>query len=630
MMRFLWLATLVLVSCAQSRNKFSDQGMATIADLQDKRQTDSLIYYLIHKNPVYRAEAALAFASVQDTTASLQLGSTLLEDPYEPARMHAAFALGQTGGYAAVNALIPALTDKSSAVIAEVLQGLGKSLNASDLDMLVNFEPRDTLQQWGQSWAFYYAGLRGVINPAMVKKATDFLSPGFTTGVRLGAAHFFNRASGLNENPTAILLKHVLDDADATVRMALAAALRKDNTGEVSTTIKQILRNDPDYRVRVNAARAAAAHLTPQHEEAVFIALNDSNDHVSLAAAEAIKPEFSRKQELLALARQTKNVRVQAALFKTLIPSFPQLAEEVQTGVTQSSNDYHKSFFISALSSDIASHEFISQQLFSSSVPVIMTASAQALVSINRSRLFPDELKRAFYQYYKKALNTNDAGVISILANALADPRLDFKSLAEDFQFLYEAKKNLSLPRDYEALQPLEEAIAYFEGREKPSAPENEFNHPLDWKLVKTIAKDQRVLITTGKGDIKLRLLVEEAPGSVANFVNLIHQKYFDNKFVHRVVPNFVMQTGCHRGDGFGNEDYSIRSEFSLRRYTTGSVGMASAGKDTEGTQWFITHSPTPHLNGRYTVFALVETGMGVVDQITVGDPILSVQLTDN
>jgi cyclophilin family peptidyl-prolyl cis-trans isomerase len=144
---------------------------------------------------------------------------------------------------------------------------------------------------------------------------------------------------------------------------------------------------------------------------------------------------------------------------------------------------------------------------------------------------------------------------------------------------------------------------------------------------VKTIKKNQRVKIETTKGAIVLALLVEEAPGSVANFVELVSRKYFNDKFFHRVVPNFVIQTGCNRGDGFGSEDYSMRSEFSTRRYKEGSVGMASAGKDTEGTQWFITHSPTPHLNGRYTIFAEVVAGMEVVHAIQVGDQIKTISL---
>jgi cyclophilin family peptidyl-prolyl cis-trans isomerase len=149
----------------------------------------------------------------------------------------------------------------------------------------------------------------------------------------------------------------------------------------------------------------------------------------------------------------------------------------------------------------------------------------------------------------------------------------------------------------------------------------------MNWKLIATLQRDQRVRVSTTRGEIVLRLLVDEAPGSVANFVSLINAKYFDGRYYHRVVPNFVIQTGCNRGDGFGSEDYSIRSEFSPRRYKAGAVGMASAGKDTEGTQWFITHSPTPHLDGRYTIFAEVVQGMEIVDQIEVGDQNKSVTL---
>ena len=87
------------------------------------------------------------------------------------------------------------------------------------------------------------------------------------------------------------------------------------------------------------------------------------------------------------------------------------------------------------------------------------------------------------------------------------------------------------------------------------------------------------------------------------------------------------MQGGCYRGDGWGSENYSIRSEFGLRKYKTGSVGMASAGKDTEGTQWFITHSPTPHLDGGYTIFAEVIEGMDVVHQIEIGDKIIDIEI---
>jgi cyclophilin family peptidyl-prolyl cis-trans isomerase len=228
---------------------------------------------------------------------------------------------------------------------------------------------------------------------------------------------------------------------------------------------------------------------------------------------------------------------------------------------------------------------------------------------------------------YQQAFAQGDVAVIGIICSALADEKLKYKEQIKDTKFLYDAKAKFRMPQDIESLQPLERVIAYFEGKEKPKALENAFNHPIPWDKVKSIDANQRVEIKTSKGTIVIRLLVEEAPGSVANFVDLISKKYFDGKNFHRVVPNFVIQGGCNRGDGYGSEDYSIRSEFSERRYTAGSVGMASAGKDTEGTQWFITHQPTPHLDGRYTIFAETVSGLEVVHKMEVGDKILEVKL---
>jgi len=628
---FLSLAFLLLLGCAlPSTNKFSDSTLVKIADFQDRRQADSLIRYLLHKNQIYRAEAARALGSVQDSAASLQLGSMLLEDPYIPARVNAAFALGQTGGNAAVNALIPALTDTRSLVIDEVLQGLGKTITYRDLPTLTHFIPKDSIQEQGLVWGFYFAGLRGVTDSTMELHATDFLSFKHCTSVRLGAAHFFNRVNNVNSLPTKELVRSAIEDRDPFVQMAATLSLRKVITEEHLPALKTILTTENDYRVRVSAARVVALKSTEARDELTLIALKDENTHVAVTAAENIRPDYTRKKELLDIARTTKNFRVQAALYKVMAVNSQEVAQEIRDVYSDSTNPYHKASLLNALSSDISSYSFLGKELIESNSPVIKTSAAQALSAFNRTGKFKPELKSIFADIYKKAVLHGDPGVIGIVATVLADSSLNYKDVIQDYGFLHEAKNKLKLPKDFEAIQPLEEAIAYFEGSKKPATPKNEFNHPINWSLVKQLPKDQRITINTEKGKIIIQLWVEDAPGSVANFVDLVNQKYFDEKFVHRVVPNFVMQTGCARGDGYGGEAYSIRSEFALRRYAEGSVGMASAGKDTEGTQWFITHSPTPHLDGRYTLFATVVSGMDVVHKIEVGDKILSLQLTNN
>ncbi len=143
--------------------------------------------------------------------------------------------------------------------------------------------------------------------------------------------------------------------------------------------------------------------------------------------------------------------------------------------------------------------------------------------------------------------------------------------------------------------------------------------------------RDARVVATvnTDKGAFKLELLPDAAPLTVDNFVQLARRGYFNNIAFHRVVPNFVVQGGDPRGDGNGGPGYQIRCEINEVPYNRGAVGMALSGKDTGGSQWFITHSPQPHLDGGYTVFARVLEGMEVVDRITRGDRILAVNVAE-
>lgn len=133
-------------------------------------------------------------------------------------------------------------------------------------------------------------------------------------------------------------------------------------------------------------------------------------------------------------------------------------------------------------------------------------------------------------------------------------------------------------------------------------------------------ARPLRAVIHTRYGDVTVRLFVAEAPLTVYSFVKLARAGYFDGLTFHRVVPNFVAQGGDPRGDGWGGPGYTIRCEVNPVPYQRGTVGMALAGKDTGGSQFFITHSPQPRLNGRYTVFGQVVTGLDVLDRLTEGD----------
>jgi cyclophilin family peptidyl-prolyl cis-trans isomerase len=143
------------------------------------------------------------------------------------------------------------------------------------------------------------------------------------------------------------------------------------------------------------------------------------------------------------------------------------------------------------------------------------------------------------------------------------------------------------------------------------------------------IGKHVRARVSTSKGAFVIELLADDAPLNVDNFIQLARRGYFNNISLHRVVPNFVIQGGDPRGDGNGGPGYQIRCEINEVPYDRAAVGMALSGKDTGGSQWFVTHSPQPHLDGGYTVFGRVIAGMDVVDSIVRGDVIKSVTITE-
>jgi cyclophilin family peptidyl-prolyl cis-trans isomerase/HEAT repeat protein len=142
---------------------------------------------------------------------------------------------------------------------------------------------------------------------------------------------------------------------------------------------------------------------------------------------------------------------------------------------------------------------------------------------------------------------------------------------------------------------------------------------------------DKRVIavVTTSKGAFTIQLFPDDAPLNVDNFVQLAKRGYFAGITFHRVVPNFVIQDGDPRGDGNGGPGYQIRCEINELPYERGALGMALSGKDTGGSQWFVTHSPQPHLDGGYTVFGKVIRGMDVVDNTVRGDVIRSIVIKE-
>jgi cyclophilin family peptidyl-prolyl cis-trans isomerase len=125
----------------------------------------------------------------------------------------------------------------------------------------------------------------------------------------------------------------------------------------------------------------------------------------------------------------------------------------------------------------------------------------------------------------------------------------------------------------------------------------------------------------TSEGDVELELFPDDAPNTVANFTKLAGEGFYDGIAFHRVIPDFMIQGGCPRGDGTGGPGYEFEDEFNQHKVVRGALAMANAGPNTNGSQFFIvTAEATPWLDGKHTVFGQVVTGQDVVDRISLAE----------
>ncbi|HLG16261.1 MAG TPA: HEAT repeat domain-containing protein [Blastocatellia bacterium] len=236
-----------------------------------------------------------------------------------------------------------------------------------------------------------------------------------------------------------------------------------------------------------------------------------------------------------------------------------------------------------------------------------------------------DEVINALKEAYKagRADKMNDARIAILETAARLKRPMSVEALSE-----------LTRDPDYvvrlKALELLRESGADLSGQRLQVGKAETGHDRAYWKRIAELSvavKTPVAVIHTKKGIIRIELFASDAPMTVDNFIQLSRRGFYDGLTFMRVVPNFVIQGGDPRNDMNGGPGYQIRCEINLREYGTGAVGMALSGKDTGGSQFFITHSPQPHLDGGYTVFGQVIEGMEVVNRIGRGDRIERVEI---
>lgn len=599
-------------------SKWQDESLREIHELKNARNTLGLVEYLSDPTPEYRAEAAMALGSVQDSS-SAEAILTLIADEYPEVRMMAAFALGQIATPDAARGLIKLInSDTTTVVRTEALEALGKTGSAEAADFLQEYQPNYYFDEAGHSWGIYRLSLRAAANANHERIMTERLQSGYEE-TRLAAVHFFSRHEAeIPADSLNILTKLAAKDRSPEVRMAAATALGNYNIQNRASVLTSIALEDDHPGVRVNALGALAK--IGQGADVAIESLHDSNINAAIAAALLFRdnPALADLGRIRSQALTHPSGTVRGILFETLL----QLSEDRKTTIEEilreiKDNPDCAASVVSALGRAPEALHVLDSLAFNAP-PKIATPALEALFEVHTT-LGSD--CNQWQSLFSKIKAKADIGHLALLGSHLRKAGFKGRDCFNTDASWVDLVAQIDLPRGLEARIELSEALRSFSDRFDPAFADQDFLQ-IDWSTLASYGEQPIAEITTTRGKFSMVLLIDDAPATVSHFINLANAGFFNAKPFHRVVPNFVVQTGCPRGDGYGSGDELLRSEFSPLHYGPGVAGIASAGKDTESTQWFVTHRTTPHLDGRYTIFGAVIEGMDVIWALSPDDTI--------
>jgi cyclophilin family peptidyl-prolyl cis-trans isomerase/HEAT repeat protein len=674
-----WLYLMLLTSCGPTATPqvaptpppaVFEQKMRWILQLEDQRQLrgggGDLITLLSDTEARIRRRSALAIGRVRLPEAIAALTTLMQSDPDIEVRQMAAFAMGLIGDAAAAPALTTALNDADPMIQGRAAEALGliahkpaaqpiaamvsahvaanalNGLNPDDMgypkaapaeavrlgayalvrlgsydglaSALLDANGRPRSRWWPIAFAF-----QRINDPRAAGALLDL----FNGEGQLTRSFAARGLGALKDQKAAALLITAAEDASQPLAVRIQAvrgiALLGDaRGGEVMRRLITSPKVDQNLQLEAITALGqlrdpAAADLLidlvsaqwPSARAAALRALSKLDVDTFIGAISGLDPDahWSVRAALAATLGDLPRDRAQAPLTGLLKDADQRVLPSVLDALAK-------------IGATDAAPEFISH--LKSEDPVVRAAAARGLATLKANAVpaLIEALKLAqgdgLYVARTAALDAltalDPAAARSALTTALGD---------RDWAVRVRAAENLRKldpAADVSAMRPAPApTVAELAAIESLIAPKF----------------SPQAYIDTSKGTIQFELAVLDAPRTVANFIALVRRNYFRGVQLHRVVPDFVVQDGDPRGDGEGGPGYTIRDEINQRPYLRGTVGMALDWPDTGGSQFFITHSPQPHLDGRYTVFGQVVSGMDVVDRLQQWDTITSIRVWD-
>lgn len=644
---------------------------ARLLFLEDRREYDARLaqQWLSSPNPLQRVRMALFLAHVGPHTfaddnhdgqrdpgehqAGVDLLTRLVDDPDRNVRETAAFALGEIGDPAGVDALLQFASDPDdAAVAAEAVEALSKlaanvpfaryaaftasgqleGVRARAIRFLFRFNSDEASAIAMEDLGSASPAIREAAAYALSRRAYAASRPRLELMLgdpapltRAYAAAALGRIAAPESLPA---LLGALRDGISWVRtnavVAIARVAAKDPASIAGPHLAQdVLRianisEDPDPGTRASAIEALgfyAARNDAARDRLFDIAANGSRWERELAAG-AITRQFGDRtpgavDELLASSTPWAKVRIAEASAQ-----LPATGASIRQRLAADGDALVREDAIAAIPDADVDAEIDLVRAGLGDPDVIVRANAIDRYSHSRSAQV-STLTAAESRGRGDAMDDARLAAITALAGIdfpqrqstlrsfLADRDPVVRRVAADL-----IEQKLKLPRPQYTPLPIDRALA-------------DYVRILEWSRAPHMAR-----IHMTRGNIDIALVAADAPMTAWNFAELARRHTFDNTSFMRVVPNFMIQGGDPRNDMNGGPGYAIRDEINLQKYTRGAVGMALSGPDTGGSQFFITHSPQPHLDGGYTIFGRVTEGMtAVVDQVERGDRVETITI---
>ena len=610
--------------------------LEAVSEREGSRDTTGLSVWLLEDSAAkVRAASAVALGRIQNP-GSVPALSLALRDRDVAVRRESAFALGLIGDSSATSAITQRLrTEPDVTVRASLVTALGMvGARSGGPAIARSIRAPRAAERWAAALAAARARDSSLVEPltAAAKDARPEM--------RWRVAYALGR---IGDRRGSAALRRLSTDRVDVVRYSAARGLGDVGDSAAAPRLVALLA-DSSWRVRVNAAHALGTLQARRDARSLRPLLKDSSPHVRWEAALALGAirDSAAVPALTAALQDSASGVVQGAATALLLIEGERAVSKVASAIDLLPG-FLRSGLMEALGpveGPLALEMLLSRAKDSTDAPQAAgAASGLAKRPADRAQSIPvlRSLIEGPWDYTVVCSAMEALGSLGDSASvpALAAYLTRFGS-TEDADMRASAASALASLKTQGSLEALRGARRDQERRIRETAttalglpPDSIGALPAPVLRVEPVpvSPATAAIVETERGSIRIALDAGHAPRTVENFARLARSGYFDGLAFHRVVPNFVVQDGCPRGDGWGGPGYAIPCEYNALPYEVGTVGMALAGKDTGGSQWFITLSPQPRLEGRYTVFGKVTSGMALVERMMPGDRIVRITI---